>query len=181
MNRSKEKSKLTDPTAHTIYHQFPFVCISHDDFPAFPVVGGNSHFGHIVRTTDIQCLIDFVFDRQTMTIPTEPTFHMIALLMRIPGDHIFNGSSQNVAVMRQSSCKRRSIVERIAASRETTTTKKTEIIANEAKNKLKKTSNRTHLGFPFDCCKHCSKTLFSDQYFSVFSSSSEKLIFSGTR
>lgn len=109
-------AKLTNPTTHASHYQLPFVCISHHNFPAFAIVRCDSHFGNIVRTTDIQCFIDFIFDRQTMTIPSETPFDMIALLMRIPCDHIFNGSSQNVTIMRQSRCKRRPIVKSVTAN-----------------------------------------------------------------
>lgn len=114
----EKNAKLTNPTTHASHYQFPFVCISHHNFSAFAIVRRYSHFGNIVRTTDIQCFIDFIFDRQTVTIPSETSFDMIALLMRIPCDHIFNSSSQNVTIMRQSRCKRRSIVKRVAANRQ---------------------------------------------------------------
>lgn len=51
----------------------------------------------------------------TVSVPAESSFDMIALLMRVASDNVFNRSSQDVTVMRKSSSERRSIVESITA------------------------------------------------------------------
>lgn len=103
----------TNPPAHAIHDLLPFVRVAHDNFPAFAIVRGNSHFGHIVWPANIQRFIDFEFNGQTVAIPAEAPFNVIALLMGISSDNVFDGSGQNVSVMRQSGCKRWTIVERI--------------------------------------------------------------------
>lgn len=56
-------------------------------------------------------LVDLVLDRQTMTVPTEAAFNIKAALMRKSGNDIFDGSCEQMAIMRQAGRERRSIIE----------------------------------------------------------------------
>lgn len=105
---------LTDPTTHSSNHTFPVVCVPHNDLSTLCIVCGDSHFGNVVRTPDVQCLVNLKLNRKTMTIPAKTTINMVSHLMSVPGDDILNSSSQNVAVMRQTRCKWRTIVKRVS-------------------------------------------------------------------
>ena len=51
-----------------------------------------------------------------MAVPAKASLHMEATHVSPAGDHVFDGSSQYVTIVRQASCKGRSIIERVSAN-----------------------------------------------------------------
>jgi hypothetical protein len=81
---------LTNPSSKSANDLFPIARISHDNFSTFIVVGSDAHFSNIFRSFDVQLLIDLKLDRETVSIPSKSSLDMIALLMSISRDNIFN-------------------------------------------------------------------------------------------
>lgn len=104
----------TYPSSQSANNFLPFLGISHDDFSAFIVVSSYTHLKDIVRSLNAQCLVDFKLNGETVTIPAESSLHMISLLMSISSNYIFNCTSQDVPIVRQSSCKWWTIIECIS-------------------------------------------------------------------
>lgn len=94
----------------------PLRCVSHDNFAAFSIVSLDTHFLNILRPSDVQLLVDLILDRETMRVPTEAAFNVEATLVGPAGDHIFHGSSKDVAIVRQPSGKGRSIIKGVPES-----------------------------------------------------------------
>ena len=51
-----------------------------------------------------------------MAVPAKASFHVEATHVSPAGDHIFDGASQYVTIVRQAGCEGRSIVERVPAN-----------------------------------------------------------------
>lgn len=123
---------LTNPTSKSSDNMLPFVGISHDNFSALIVISSYSHFKNIIGSFNVERFINFIlefiklkpeircnliinyFNRKSMSIPSESSLNMIALLMCIASDNIFNCASQDVSIMRKTRGKWRSIVESVS-------------------------------------------------------------------
>jgi hypothetical protein len=66
---------------------------------------------HDIPVLDAQFLIDFIFDGQAVTIPTESTLNIESIHVSVTCHDIFDGTSKQVTVMGQSGGKGRAIVE----------------------------------------------------------------------
>lgn len=106
----KNKLWLTNPSAEPSNNIFPFFSVPCDNFPALCIVITNSHFHDIIWTLDIESFVNFKLDRQTVTVPSETPFDVVTLLVRIPGDDVFDGTGQYVTIMWQTGGERRSVV-----------------------------------------------------------------------
>lgn len=104
---------ITDPATDTRHGVFPFVCVAHHNLPALGIVRRNAHGSNVLGATNVQRLVDFELDGQTMRVPSESPFHMVSHLMRIARNNIFDCTGQNMAVMRQPGGERRPIEESV--------------------------------------------------------------------
>ena len=69
-------------------------------------VGFNVGFG-----IEVQFLFNKVFYRKTVAVPAKTALHTIALHGLVAGNNIFDGAGNEVAKMRHSCCKGRSVIE----------------------------------------------------------------------
>mmetsp|Transcript_19520 Transcript_19520/g.40436 ORF Transcript_19520/g.40436 Transcript_19520/m.40436 type:complete len:276 (+) Transcript_19520:597-1424(+) len=90
-----------NPTSQSSNGGFPFGRVaSHNGSTSF-VVLINAHFQHLIAVGNVELLINFIFHGQTVTIPSGTTLHVLSVHGRISSHGIFNGTGQNVTVMRQ--------------------------------------------------------------------------------
>lgn len=92
----------------------PFSGVAHDNSATLLVVLGNAEFHDSCLAGDSQLLVNFVLDGQSMSVPAEATLNMEALHGPITGDDILDCGGQKMAIMGQSGCKGRSIVESVS-------------------------------------------------------------------
>jgi len=92
----------------------PFLAVSHDDGAAFCVVVGQAEFLDSLFAGQTKLLVDFVFDRYSMSIPTESSLDIMPLHGPVPRNNIFDGGGKEMAVMGQARSERRAIVERVS-------------------------------------------------------------------
>lgn len=86
-------TRLTNPSSKATYNFLPVSSVAHDNLPTFVVVSSDTHLSDIVRSLDAQLLVNLVLNRKTVSIPAESSLDMVALLMRISSDNVFNGAS----------------------------------------------------------------------------------------
>ena len=89
----------------------PFWGIPHDNWSALLIILINSHFQYLPFVSDIKGLINLIFNWKSMTIPSESTWDIMSSLWCISANNIFYSSCTDMAIMRSSCGKWRSIVE----------------------------------------------------------------------
>ncbi len=102
-----------DPPPKSIDHVFPKAGVTHDDVAALLVILGNAHRKHLLPVSDLELLVNLVLDRQSVTVPSEPSLHVVAGLRGVAADYVLDGAGGNVAVMGCTSSKGRSVIESI--------------------------------------------------------------------
>mmetsp|Transcript_7325 Transcript_7325/g.10924 ORF Transcript_7325/g.10924 Transcript_7325/m.10924 type:complete len:202 (+) Transcript_7325:2836-3441(+) len=100
-----------DPSAQSRHRLFPLRGVPQNDAPAMFVVLRDAHRQHIVLRLDSQFLVNFVLDGKAVAVPSESSIAISASLVVISSHCIFDGASQNMAIMWQASCKGWSIIE----------------------------------------------------------------------
>ena len=87
--------------------------ISHHYSSAGIIIIPNTHLQSLFFVCYLQFFINLVLNWQAMTIPSKTPFNKMTSLRGISTYYIFDGSSCYMAIMRGSSCKRRSIIESV--------------------------------------------------------------------
>ena len=100
-----------NPATHALDRFAPLGLIAHHDGSAFRVVLGDAHFKDIFFALDTQLLVNFVLNRQTMTVPAKATVHVMTGRVGEASHDILHCSCKKVTIMGQARSKRRSIVE----------------------------------------------------------------------
>jgi len=77
------------------------------------IVFSNSQSKDVLLTLDTKLLVNFIFNRKSMTIPAETSSNMMPSRTGESGYHVFNGSRENVTVVGKACCKRGSIIKHI--------------------------------------------------------------------
>lgn len=91
----------------------------HIDLPhyyasAFLVIIGQAKFLNGFLAGEPKLLVNLVFNRDSMCIPTKSSLDMVALHRPISRDNIFDRRGEEMAVVRKSSSERRAIVESVS-------------------------------------------------------------------
>ena len=68
----------------------------------------------IALTADLKLFFHLIFNWQPVAIPAETTVNKIPAHGPVARHNIFNGSGQQMAIMRQSGCKRRTVIKNIS-------------------------------------------------------------------
>jgi hypothetical protein len=102
-----------DPSSESGDDILPFFGKLHDDSSASLVVLRDTDLENIVSGLDTVFLIDFMFNGETVAIPTESSFDVMASLSGISGDDILDSTSADMAVMGKTSSEWGTIVEGI--------------------------------------------------------------------
>ncbi len=100
-----------DPPAEAVDHGLPLAGVPHDDVPALLVVLLDPHFEHLFLVCDLEFLVDLVLHWEAVAVPPESALNVVPGLRGPATDHILDGSSCDVAVVRSPGCEGRSIVE----------------------------------------------------------------------
>ncbi|KAH3671882.1 hypothetical protein OGAPHI_000068 [Ogataea philodendri] len=99
-----------DPSPQSTNSLSPFVGVSHHNGSTLLVVLGNAHIQNVLFGLDTQLLVDLVFNRQSMGIPSKPSFNIVTIHGGISRNNVLGGGSQNVTIMGSSCCKWRTII-----------------------------------------------------------------------
>jgi hypothetical protein len=83
------------------------------DGPALIVVACDTELLHGFLRRQPELLVDLVLDGQAVTVPAEAPQHVPALHGPVAGHDVFDGAGDDVAVVRQSGRKRRTVVENV--------------------------------------------------------------------
>lgn len=63
--------------------------------------------------SDLQLFVDFVLNRETVTVPAKPPFYVVSGLRGVSADQVFDCTCCDVAIVGGSSGKRRAVVKGI--------------------------------------------------------------------
>lgn len=101
-----------DPTPHPLDGLSPDVRISEHirTTPFIEFIYPDFLF-YILFPGDIHLLLDDILDRETVTVPPEPSLNILALHRLIPWDHILDRPRKQVTIVRSPGRKRRSVIE----------------------------------------------------------------------
>ena len=80
---------------------------------SYLIVFSNAETEVIFLTFDTKLLVNFIFNRKSVTIPSETSGHMMPSRAGKSGNHVFDGSSKNVTVVGKACCKRGAIIKHI--------------------------------------------------------------------
>lgn len=103
-----------NPTSQTLNGVSPFAGISHDNGSTLLVVLGDTEFHDGSLTRNSQLLVNLMLNGQTVCIPAKASLDVVALHGPVTRDNILDGGGQKMAVVRQTGCKRRTIIEGIS-------------------------------------------------------------------
>lgn len=109
-----------NPASQALDRGPPFRSVAHDNGAALLVVLCNSNLLHSLFSRDTQLLVNLVFDRESMSIPSKPSLDVIALHRPVSRDDVLDGGRQQMAIMRKTCSEWRAIIEcvRWATSRQ---------------------------------------------------------------
>ena len=77
------------------------------------IVLGDSHLQYLLFVGDFELFVDFVFNRETVTVPPESSRNIVSSLGGISADDILDGSCSDVPIMRSASSEGWSIIESV--------------------------------------------------------------------
>mmetsp|Transcript_15121 Transcript_15121/g.35756 ORF Transcript_15121/g.35756 Transcript_15121/m.35756 type:complete len:466 (-) Transcript_15121:239-1636(-) len=100
-----------NPAPESLHNPLPLSRVALHNAAALFVVGGDAHLDDILMSLHVQLLVDLIFDRKPMAIPTEPSLHMVAPLMGISCDDILDSARKYVAVVGEAGREGRAIIE----------------------------------------------------------------------
>ena len=100
-----------DPAAHAADVLFPFVGVLQHRFPCCGIELVNAHLKDFVLGLQPQLTHGLKFCRQTVGIPAEAALDALAPHGLVARYDVFDVAGQQVAVVRQTVCKRRAVVE----------------------------------------------------------------------
>jgi len=121
-----------DPTTQASDHVLPFARVLHDYGATLSIVGRDAHLQNIFSGLDSEFFVDLKLDGKSVSVPTKSSSDVMASLMSVTRDRILisrlrsssvetcfekrtylDGSSKDVAVVRQTGGEGRTIVEGI--------------------------------------------------------------------
>ena len=102
-----------DPPPESLGGFPPLLGVPLDHRPAFRVVLSDSHLNHLLPTLDPQLLVGQVLDRQSMAIPPEFPFYVVAFHSEIAGDYVLNCAGSDMSVVGRPGGERGSIKESV--------------------------------------------------------------------
>lgn len=102
-----------NPPSKTIYYLLPVTRIPHHYSSTGIIIIPNTHLQSLFFVCYLQFFVNLVLNWQAMTIPSKTPFNKVTSLRCISTYYIFDGSSCNVAIMRGSSCKGRSVIKSV--------------------------------------------------------------------
>ena len=98
------------PAGHTFHGLTPFFGIAQYNISALFIEAIYTKLFYIQSSSQFECLLDFIFHRQTMSIPTKTTLYPKTTHGFITRNHILDCSCEQMAIMRQACRKGRAVI-----------------------------------------------------------------------
>ena len=83
-----------DPSAEAPNDVAPLPGVSHDDLSALLIIGLDAHVLSVLGGLDLFSLVDLVFDRKAMAVPSEPSLDVVAFHCVVASDDILKKKSE---------------------------------------------------------------------------------------
>ena len=100
-----------DPASHACDDRFPFRGITQNDSAAGFIEFVDAVVLDLLLAGKLELFFHFIFDRKPVAVPAECTFAVFPAHRLVTGDNVLDGSREEVSVMRQPGCERRTVVE----------------------------------------------------------------------
>lgn len=89
----------------------PLIGVSHNDTTTLSVIFIDTHLKDFLSVGNAKFLVDFVFNWETMAIPTESSFNVSSVLRGISADDILYSTGKKIAVVGQACSEGWTVVE----------------------------------------------------------------------